>query len=139
MAVDLLAIEPTKIATDLVGRYILLYGEQKAGKTSFAVQAPKNLLVGFEIGWNALSGVKAIPCPNWKKFKEILKDLRRPEVREAFSTVSIDTVGLAYSCCEEWVCQQNGISEISEIPYGGGFKILKREFRETFREITMLG
>lgn len=48
--VDLMSLEPTKISTDLSGKFVLLYGLPKSGKTSLSVLFPKPLLLAFEIG-----------------------------------------------------------------------------------------
>ena len=36
MAIDIFNIEPTVISRDLKGKYLLLYGKPKCGKTSFS-------------------------------------------------------------------------------------------------------
>ena len=41
--IDIFNLEPSKISRDLKGKYLLLYGAPKVGKTSFAVQAPRAL------------------------------------------------------------------------------------------------
>ena len=48
--IDLLNLEPTKISKDLKGKYILIYGRPKIGKTTLASEFPKNLLLAFEPG-----------------------------------------------------------------------------------------
>ena len=58
--VDIFNIEPTKISRDLKGKFVLIYGEAKSGKTSFSSLFPKPLLCAFERGYNALPGVKAV-------------------------------------------------------------------------------
>lgn len=44
-----------------------------------------------------------------------------------------------YKLCEKFVCEQNGINSIKEIPYGGGYKILDDEFSSTLRELAFAG
>jgi Holliday junction resolvasome RuvABC ATP-dependent DNA helicase subunit len=46
--IDILSIEPTVISRDLKGKYLLLYGKPKTGKTTMASRFPKNLLIAFE-------------------------------------------------------------------------------------------
>jgi hypothetical protein len=46
--VDILNIEPTKVSRDLQGKFILIYSQPKMGKTTFAVQMPKNLLLALK-------------------------------------------------------------------------------------------
>ena len=58
--IDILSIEPTVISRDLKGKYLLLYGKPKTGKTTMASRFPKNLLIAFEKGYNAIDGIKAV-------------------------------------------------------------------------------
>lgn len=64
---DIFKLQPSKISRDLRGKYILLYGAPKVGKTSFAVQAPKALVCAFEMGTNALAGTKVLPMLKWSE------------------------------------------------------------------------
>ena len=90
--IDIFSLQPSVISRDLKGKYILLYGAPKVGKTSFAVQAPRALVCAFEKGTNALSNVKAQPISKWVDFKKILSQLRQPRAKEIYDTVVIDTV-----------------------------------------------
>lgn len=111
----------------------------KVGKTSLACQFPKNLLLGFEHGWNAISGAKAIDITKWVEFKQVLKQLEKPEAKEMYDTITIDTVGLAWQLCEDYICAQNGVTKISDVPWGAGFSACKKEFENCLRKITQLG
>lgn len=139
MAIDIFAIEPSKISRDLKGKYLLLFGAPKVGKTSFAVQAPRALVCAFEMGTNALANVKAAPMLKWVDFKNVVKQLREPRAKEMYDTVVIDTVSIAYSLCEKYICQRGDVQELSEFPWGSGWTQLKKEFQDVFREITTLG
>ena len=132
-------IQPTRLCKDLRGRFIEIFGREKAGKTSTAVMWPKPLLCAFEIGYHALVGVYAADIDNWSTFKDICRQLKKPEMKELYQTVIIDTVGIAYSMCEDYVKQQHGVQEISEIAWGRGFKALREEFEKTFRDLSKLG
>ena len=59
--------------------------------------------------------------------------------REMYDTITIDTVGLAWQMCEDFVCAQNGVQKISDIPWGGGYTACKKEFENCLRKITQLG
>lgn len=138
-AINILNIEGNKVSRDLKGKYLLLYGEPKTGKTTFATQAPKALLVAFERGYNALPGVKAVDVTTWDKFKQVVVQLRKPEARELYDTIVIDTVGIAGDLAEQYVCAQNGVPSIDQVPYGQGWGLLTKEMDKTFRSITMMG
>ena len=43
--IDILNLERTTITRDLRSKLLCLYAQPKAGKTSFAAQAPNNLLL----------------------------------------------------------------------------------------------
>jgi hypothetical protein len=139
MALDLLNLQPSVISRDLKGKFVCIYSIPKAGKTSLACQFPKNLLLGFEHGWNAISGAMAVDITKWADFKLYLRQLEKPELKEKFNTITIDTVGLAWEMCEQYICSQNSVQKISDIPWGGGYAACKKEFEACLRKITQLG
>ena len=136
--IDILNLEPSVISRDLRGKFVCIYSLPKVGKTSLACQFPKNLLLGFEHGWNAISGVKAIDIKKWSDFKVVLRQLEKPEAQAEYNTITIDTVGIAWDLCEQYICAQNGVQSISEIPWGGGYSAAKKEFETCLRKITQL-
>ena len=137
--IDILNIEPTVISRDLKGKYILIYGKPKTGKTTLASKFPKNLLIAFEKGYNAIGGIKAVDINRWADFKLVLKQLEKADAREMYDTITIDTTTIAYEMCEQFICAQNGVQSISDIPWGGGYAATKKEFESCLRKITMLG
>lgn len=139
MAIDILGIQPSVISRDLKGKYVLIYGAPKVGKTSFAAKFKKNLILAFEMGTNALDGVYVQPIQKWSEFKTVVRQLGNTKAREMYDTVTIDTASIAYDLCEQYVCAQNGVQKISEIPWGAGYTAVKQEFESTLRQITMLG
>lgn len=132
-------IQPTRLCKDLRGRFVEIFGREKSGKTSTAVMWPKPLLCAFEKGYNALVNVYAADIDNWSTFKDICRQLKKDEAKQKYQTVIIDTVGIAYSMCEDYVKSQHGVTEIGEIPWGRGFKMLREEFEKTFRELSKQG
>ena len=53
--------------------------------------------------------------------------------------VAIDTIDVAAGLCEKYICGQNGIDSLGQLPYGQGWTLFKKEFENTMRQITMLG
>ena len=139
MAIDIFNIQPTTISRDLKGKFVCIYSLPKVGKTSMACQFPKNLLCAFEKGYNAIAGVRPIDITKWSDFKLVLRQLEKPEARQLYDTVTIDTVGLAWDMCEQFTCAQNGVQKIGDIPWGGGYAACKKEFESCLRKITQLG
>lgn len=139
MAIDLLALQPHKVSRDLSGYITYIYGEAKTGKTTLATRAGGALLLAFEKGYNALPGVMAQDMTSWSDMKAVLRELKKDEVKAIFKSVVVDTVDIAGTLCEKYVCNQNGVDRIGAIPYGQGWTLMKREFESTFRAITQLG
>lgn len=138
MAIDLLAIQPHKVSRSLKGYSVFFYGEPKSGKTTTAVRFPDSLLLAFEKGYNAIPGVRAQPIEKWSDFKSVLRQLRKDELKAAYQTIVVDTVDIAYGLCEKYICAQNGVSVLSEIPYGKGYQLVEKEFDECLRQIVQL-
>ena len=139
MAINILEIQPSVISRDLRGKYLLLSGPPKIGKTEFCTMAPKALILAFERGTNARPGAMVQPIETWSEFKTVLRQLEKQDAKEKFSTICIDTIGIAYDACEKFICAQAGVQKIGDIPYGGGYSSLSKEFESSLRKITMLG
>ena len=139
MAIDILNLEPTVISRDLRGKYILIYGKPKSGKTTLSSKFPKNLLLAFEKGYNAIDNIYAQDINRWSDFKQVLRQLEKPEARQRYDTITVDTATIAYDMCEQYVCAQNGVQTIRDIPWGQGWGLVKKEFESCLRKITMLG
>jgi adenylate kinase family enzyme len=138
MAIDLLNIEPTVVSRDLKGKLVLFYGDPKSGKTTTATKFPKSLLLAFEKGYNALNNVMAQPINKWSEFKQVLKQLKDPNVQSRFETIIVDTVDIAWDLCEKYVLQREGVDKIGDIPFGAGYGMVEKEFDESLRAIPLL-
>lgn len=139
MAINLLSIEPSKISRDLAGYIIYLYGAPKSGKTSLATQIKGSLLLAFEHGYNALGGVYAQDIMSWSDVRTVVRELKKPEVKDKFSCLVFDTIDIAAALCEKYICAQNGVEKINEIAYGGGYALMRKEFEDVVRTMTQLG
>ena len=104
-----------------------------------ASKFPKNLLIAFEKGYNAIDGIKAVDINSWSDFKLVLRQLKKPEAQAMYDTITIDTTTIAYDMCEQYICAQNGVQSIRDIAWGQGWGLAKKEFENCLRQITMLG
>lgn len=137
--IDLLNLQPTVISRDLRDKYILLAGKPKVGKTEFCTLIPHSLIFAFEKGTNAKPNAFVQPIQTWSDFKLAIRQLENVQLQQKFQTICIDTVAIAYQLCEDFICAQNGVMKIGDIPYGAGYKALSKEFEGALRKITMLG
>lgn len=140
MAINLLALTEHKVSRDLSGYITFIYGPAKCGKTTFGSKMPGALLLAFERGYNALPGVIAQDITSWVDMKQVVRELKKPEVKERFKSLIIDTADIAADFCQKYVCNQLGIENIGD---GGwttnGWAKYKKEFEDTFRTLTQLG
>lgn len=83
--------------------------------------------------------MRPVDITSWADFKQICRQLKKPEAKEVYETIILDTVALAYSLCEKYILAREGVQQISDIGYGKGWTMLKDEFEGTLRELTQLG
>lgn len=145
--IDIFSIQPSTISRDLSGKSFLIYGTRKSGKTSNAVKFPKPIVMGFEKGWNMLSGVIGQPINKWSEAlivkKQLLKDAKAVENGEkeetVFKTVVVDTADLAYMMCENHILDKEGVEYLDETESKRGYKAVKKEFNMFFQVIVKAG
>jgi hypothetical protein len=145
MNIDLLNLQPNEVSKSLEGYSVLFYGAPKSGKTTIATKFPKNLLLGFEKGYNALPGIMVQPINSWSDFNKVLRQLKDPAAKEKFSTIIIDTGDIAYEYAEKYVCDNYpnsdgtfGVDKIGDIPYGGGYAQVSQMFDKALRSIVQM-
>jgi hypothetical protein len=140
MAIDLLGLTPHKVSRDLSGYITFVYGPAKCGKTTFGSKMPGALLLAFERGYNALPGVIAQDITSWGEMKQVMRELKKPEVKERFKSIIVDTADIAADLCQKYICNQLGIENIGD---GGwttnGWAKYKKEFEDVFRTLAQLG
>lgn len=140
MAINLLSIQPNKVSRDLSGYITYIYGAAKVGKTTLCSKFPGALILAFERGYNALPGVYVQDITRWSELKEVVRELKKPEVQEMYKSIIIDTIDVAGSLCDKYICNQLGIDNIGDGGWSNnGWAKYKKEFEETFRTITQLG
>lgn len=143
MGNSLLDIKPHKVSRDLRGYSVLFYGEPKSGKTTISSKFPGALVLAFEKGYAAIPGIMVKPMNSWGDFKKVLAELKDPEVKNIFQTVVIDTADIAYGLCEKYICSResdakNTYEQISDLPFGKGYKLAQQEFDEGLRKILQM-
>ena len=137
--IDIFSLEPSKISRDLKGKFLLIYGQPKTGKSTFGSQLPRALFMNFEQGTNALAGIRGVPILRWTDAKKVLTQLRKPQAKEMYDSIVVDTATIAWQLCEKYICQRENVDSIRDVPWGQGWNMLKTEFSEFWREITLLG
>ena len=134
--INIFDTKPNIVSSDLTGYIIGIYGAFGCGKTTTASKAPNSIIIATEAGYKALPGVIAVDVRSWSDFLTVIAQLKKAEAKERFKTVIIDTLdNLAFYALEE-VLAKNGVSKISDVPYGGGYVQLDLMFRKTLKELA---
>ena len=112
--------------------------QPKSGKTTIASKFPKALVFAFEKGYSAIPGIMAMPINKWSEFRGFLNDLDEPETKAAYKTIVIDTADIAYDNCTEYILNREGAETMKDIPYGGGYQMVMKEFDKCIRRILQM-
>ena len=131
-------LKPHEVSRDLRGYSVMFYGTPKSGKTTIASKFPGAVVFAFEKGYSAIPGIMATPVNSWNEFKRLLVELKEEETKKQFQTVIIDTADIAYDYCEQYICNDNGVDTIGDIPYGKGYALVHDEFDSSIRKIIQL-
>ena len=121
MAINLLNLKP-----QFIKRFkIYLYGETKQVKTTLAPKWMDVISLSNKV-ITLPKGVMAQDITTWGEMKQVFRELKKkPEVRETFKAIIVDTIDVAADKCKKYICQQNGIEDL------GDFRIRKRlDFKE---------
>lgn len=136
---DLKNIQPQTLNRTLSGRTLLLAARPKFGKTTFCAASPKTLILATEKGYSAQPGAYIQDISTWSDFKLALRQLADSEVKEKFDNIAVDTVGWAWDLCTQFICARAGVQTIGDIEWGRGYAERDTEFKNSLRQITMMG
>ena len=138
-SIDIFGVKPHQVSRDMRGYSVFLYGGWKTGKTTTAVKFPKHFLLAFEKGYSAIPGAMAQPINSWSEFRQVLKQLKEDKAKEMFETIIVDTGDIAYDYCTKYICNNNDVDSVGDIPYGKGYGLVEKEFDECLRQIVQMG
>ena len=75
-------IQPNKISSNMKSKIFWFHGEPGTWKTTVASKFPKAFIAGFEIGYQFIEGVRALPMGGWSDMKDLYRQLKMPQVKE---------------------------------------------------------
>lgn len=109
------------------------------GKSYLASQFPNALFIASEPTQRAIPGIFIQDVTTWGDFKKVVRYLKDDEVKKTFKTVVLDTIDLLADFCEKYICNREGVEDISDISWGKGYKMVEKEFDTTLRAIIQEG
>lgn len=141
-------IKPNKPVAGLEGYFVTILSKSKFGKTTFVYDLineyykgdfSKAILLAPEIGFKTLDGIHALPITDYNKtsedekeegnygFIETVNDLIANKKEHGYRMVVIDTItalerlATKYMLATESIKAKKRLTDISDIPFGGGY------------------
>lgn len=137
---NILQLQGNVVTSAMTDKIFLFYGAPGTWKTTVAAgDKESTLLLAYEIGYKFIPGIRALNLSNWHGMKDAIRQLNTPEAKELYKTVAIDTIGLAYKKCIDYICAREGVTSIGKIPYGQGYGMAKNEFEKVMHQIPQMG
>lgn len=137
--INLKELQPNKVSKDISSYSTLLFGLPKIGKSRLAAEFPKPIFLATEPTQTTIPGAYIVPITKWTELKQYIQQLKDDELKNTFSTVVIDTVDLASTYAEKYICQCENVEKIKDISWGAGYKMVENEFRDTLFSIRQEG
>ncbi len=160
---DITEIEESTITVDLAGKIIGIYGTNNTGKSSVSAKLfpGQTLWVATEKGYNAQSGLRIYDIESWSDFRDVVSQLttrnkaKREKIRSMYKCVVVDVADKLPNLCTMYTISQfnekksaearskgqlfTPITELSDIPYGGGYASLNKEMDTQINKLALSG
>ena len=140
---DVFSPQISKVIKGLSGKIVTIYGSEGTGKSKQCAKMSKPLFLCFEEGLGAVGATKKLPIENWSDFirynKQLCDKKTVDQARELYDTIVLDSIDAMENICTEYVCLQNGVRAIGDIPHGAGYKIYENTFWKEINKITKAG
>ncbi len=132
-------LKPNKISTALQGN-VLIFGNPKSGKSStvYNLYKDKALFLNFERGWLYISGLIGVEITKVSDLQKVIRELKKDN-KETFDTVVFDVADIWADMMEKYVCQLQGVSELSAIPWGSGWSLWTAECNKIIMDLQRCG
>lgn len=131
---SLIPLEKRKPTNQFNQTKTLLYGINKIGKTTFCSQIPDAMFAGFEDGFRYLETAVTM-IKDWETFLKLCSELCT--TKHPYKMLVIDIADIAYNECEKYICKREGVKLTSDVPYGGGYKMVRDEFLRVLNKLNL--
>ena len=152
MALSIFKPQISRVARGLEGKSLLIWGQNRVGKTSVTCRLPKPVVLCMEDGVNAINGVPFFKILDWKDYVQFVKEITDPknseQAHEMYQTIIIDQIEALGDLCGQYVCTKFGVQTIGEQlvrPDGkvdgrfNGYKELDAENKKWLRKLILSG
>jgi len=116
----------------------LFYGPPGVGKTTFVNGfADRVFFISTDRGTRYIDSLRA-ECNSWKDIQRIIKAMKEQSHKTKYSLICLDHIDDICNMCEEHVCQELGISDLTDAGYGKGWKAYKKAIWTVIQDILSL-
>lgn len=151
--ISLKNLTPNQPKANIEDYFFLVYGRPKAGKTSLFAKLvkehfgsmDKGLLIGFERGFNALSGIYAQEIETWEDFVDLTDQLIDERDGIPFRFLGLDTVDEMYKMATDFVLKRESRKDnkkyktIGELAWGAGYSMVTSEMGAQISKLSRAG
>lgn len=143
MSLNVLDVQPNKVPTNPAEYSQFIYGPAKIGKTTLAhdMYGKRGLFLATEDRHKALPGAMIIRITSWSDYLRVMGQLRRPEAKEMYDAIILDTAENLYGMLERYVAalhKETKVGERNDI-WGADWTDLKNMWRDGLNKIPEAG
>lgn len=118
--------------------FVLLYGVDGVGKSTFGAAAPEPIFLGPEDGLGLLDVAKFPSPQNWTDVLAAVSDLQSDE--HSYKSLVIDSLDWLEPLLWQHICHQQQVNSIEEVGggFGKGFMIAREQWSEFLKRLMRL-
>jgi len=118
----------------------LVFGAPKIGKSSFAAQWPECLILDMEGGTRYVEGAYVAEIKNLGELREVYAQLRAmvDKGELPYQTIALDTIDVVNDWIEREVCEEMGITQLGQAPYGADWGAARNRVIELIKAFSQL-
>lgn len=126
-------LKDCKMSESLMGKNIMLYGNNGCGKTKIASELCDNVIfLNCENGLNAIANAKYININSWTDYLDALDRLENKNLINLIEqgeelAVVIDGVDTLNLYCQRYIAAKHGCKTVGSVPHGVGWDEYKKE------------
>lgn len=147
-------IKPNEVSANVMQYKQLVAGRAKTGKSSlfrdvvykkYDGDMSKGLLVAFERGYQALSGIHAIDIAEWEDFIELVEELVDEKDDVSYKVIALDTIDVLISRATAYMLSKASIKDkkkytaVGDLSFGKGYEMLDKTVSEQIDKLDQAG
>lgn len=132
---------PTKkavMAASILDYISLFYGPPGVGKTTFVNDfADRVFFISTDRGTRYMEALRT-EISSWNDMMKVIKALKAKAASNKYDLVCLDHIDDICNICEDHVCAELGISDLTDAGYGKGWKAYKKSIWSVIQDILSL-